>query len=105
MKRKIVWLCSVVVLFFSFLFGQQHQTAVAPSIAVPHLIRFTGVLKDGGRKPLSGVDVTFDMYKEEQGGAPLWLETQSVQCSRNSTAKRYTGILCSPTRRLSRRST
>jgi hypothetical protein len=31
-------------------------------------------------KPLAGtVGVTFSLYKEEQGGAPLWVETQNVQ--------------------------
>src|SRR5579864_6145097 len=48
--------------------------------AVPHLIRFSGTLKDGSGKPKSGVvGVTFALYKDQVGGAALWLETQNVQ--------------------------
>jgi hypothetical protein len=43
------------------------------------LIRFSGVLKDGEGKPAQGtVGVTFAFYKDQQGGAPLWMETQDV---------------------------
>jgi N-acetylneuraminic acid mutarotase len=46
---------------------------------VPTVIRFSGNLADADGKPLSGmVGVTFSLYKEEQGGAPLWVETQNV---------------------------
>ena len=55
------------------------QGVVAPT-AVPNLINFTGTIKDQGGKPLSGVTgVTFLLYREQQGGAPLWTETQNVQ--------------------------
>jgi hypothetical protein len=43
-------------------------------------MKFSGVLVDDSSKPLAGtVGVTFSLYKEEQGGAPLWVETQNVQ--------------------------
>lgn len=46
---------------------------------VPRLVRFTGHLKDSARKPLTQVaGVTFALYKDDQGGIPLWIETQSV---------------------------
>jgi hypothetical protein len=49
------------------------------SASIPHLIRFNGVLKDGEGKPAQGtVGVTFAFYKDQQGGAPLWMETQDV---------------------------
>ena len=48
--------------------------------AVPSLVKFSGSAKDGSGKALSGVvGVTFSLYKEEQGGAALWIETQNVQ--------------------------
>src|ERR1022692_243192 len=48
--------------------------------AVPRLVRFSGVVKDAQGNPRSGaVGVTFGLYKDEQGGSPLWLETQNVQ--------------------------
>lgn len=62
--------------------GQQTATApatVASSSGVPSLINYSGVLKDAEGKTITGVTgVTFLLYKEEQGGAPLWLETQNV---------------------------
>ncbi len=47
--------------------------------AVPTLTKFSGVLTDVNSKPLSGmVGVTLSLYKDEQGGAPLWMEVQNV---------------------------
>jgi hypothetical protein len=42
-------------------------------------MNFGGVLTDVNGKPLTGVvGVTFYLYQEQQGGAPLWMETQNV---------------------------
>src|SRR5713101_7257291 len=58
----------------------QAPSEVVPTLAVPRLIKFAGTLKDAQGKPLSNtVGVTFAIYKEQEGGAPLWLETQNVQ--------------------------
>jgi len=47
---------------------------------VPTLVNFSGTLTEANGKPLiSTVGVTFCLYKEQQGGTPLWLETQNVQ--------------------------
>ena len=47
---------------------------------VPTLVNFSGTLMDANGKPLSGtVGVSFYLYKDEQGGSPLWMETQNVQ--------------------------
>ena len=47
--------------------------------AVPSLVNYSGVLKDAaGRTVSSLTGVTFLIYKDQQGGAPLWLETQNV---------------------------
>ncbi len=47
---------------------------------VPNLVKFSGVAKDVNGKSLTGVlGVTFSLYKDEQGGAALWMETQNVQ--------------------------
>jgi trimeric autotransporter adhesin len=44
------------------------------------MMNFSGSLTDGTGKPLSGtVGVTFSLYKDAQGGSPLWLENQNVQ--------------------------
>jgi hypothetical protein len=39
---------------------------------VPHLVQFSGIATDVNGKPLSGtIGITFLLYREEQGGAPL----------------------------------
>lgn len=55
------------------------QVLAGPA-AVPHLVKFNGSVKDVNGKPLTGVaGITFALDKDEQAGAPLWLETQNVQ--------------------------
>ena len=52
----------------------------AASTQVPRLIKFSGVAKDDTQNHLAGVvGVTFSLYKDQQGGSPLWIETQNVQ--------------------------
>jgi len=61
------------------------STAIGPSTSassssVPRLVRFSGTAKDLDGKPLTGiVGITFLLYADQQGGSPLWLETQNVQ--------------------------
>jgi hypothetical protein len=53
--------------------------AAAVSEVVPNLVGYNGILKDSNGKIIAGTTgVTFLLYKEEQGGAPIWLETQNV---------------------------
>jgi hypothetical protein len=75
------------------LLGQ--QSAAAANLIVPPLVQFSGVLTDLDGKPLSGVvGVTFCLYKDSQGGAPLWMETQNVQTNK---AGHYSVMLGSTT--------
>jgi hypothetical protein len=47
---------------------------------VPRLVKFNGTLQDSGGQPRTGtVGITFAIYHESNGGAPLWQETQNVQ--------------------------
>lgn len=56
------------------------SAAAASNITVPRLIRFSGMVKDADKKPVRGVvGITFALYKDQEGGAPLWMETQNVQ--------------------------
>src|SRR5712691_3728695 len=58
----------------------QAPSELVPTLAVPRLIKLAGTLKDAQGKPLSNtVGVTFAIYKEQEGGAPLWMETQNVE--------------------------
>jgi len=79
----------IVLAFLSVVMGLSGvgQTQVQPNnkpamktSVVPNMVRFAGIAKDLDSKPLSGVTgITFLLYKDEQGGTPLWLETQNVQ--------------------------
>ena len=43
-------------------------------------MKFSGTLKDRNGTPLTGMaGITFSLYTNEQGGAPLWMENQNVQ--------------------------
>ena len=61
------------------------------STQVPRLIKFSGVAKDEAGKPKTGlVGITFSLYKDEEGGSPLWIETQNVQADATG---HYTALL------------
>jgi hypothetical protein len=87
-----VWLllvCSAVSLC-----AQQAALGAANAV-VPPVVKFSGVLTDSNNNPVTGtVGVTFSLYKESQGGAPLWVETQNVSADKTG---RYTVMLGSST--------
>ena len=59
------------------------------------MVNFPGTLADASGKPMtSRVGVTFFLYREQQGGAPLWIETQNV---RPDKAGHYSVMLGSTT--------
>ncbi|MGH9782818.1 MAG: hypothetical protein ACRD88_01425, partial [Terriglobia bacterium] len=77
MRRSFVGSAAVGLVAVVFFAGM--GTAQAQEAAVPRLMQFGGVLKDSLGRPLGGVQgVTFALYREQEGGAPLWLETQNV---------------------------
>src|ERR1700678_3811688 len=71
-----VWLlliCSVVSL------SAQQAVLAAANAVVPPVVKFSGAVIDASNKPLTGtIGLTFSLYKESQGGAALWVETQNV---------------------------
>ncbi len=79
--------------------GLAQQTAAAgaststitSSTVVPKLVNYSGTLTDLNGKPLTSLaGVTLLLYKDSQGGAPLWMETQNVQPDRSG---RYSVML------------
>src|SRR6266852_3509990 len=69
----------------------QTPPEVVPMLPVPRLVKFAGTLKDELGKSRTGVvGVTFAIYKEQEGGAALWLETQNVELDEQG---RYTVLL------------
>ncbi len=91
MWQQSIRVLGLVCLMCSWLVvGAQAQQAepAAPTVsepapagvAVPRLIKFSGVLSDRVGEPLTGVQgVTLALYREQYEGAPLWLESQNVE--------------------------
>jgi len=69
----ILWICCAVSVF-----GQQAAPAAVNAV-VPPVIKYSGTLTDVNNKLLSTtVGVTFSLYKDSEGAAALWVETQNV---------------------------
>ena len=73
---------ALCALFISIGSAQQTSTlATTASTVVPNLIRYSGTLKDGQGAALSSsvaVGVTFSIYKQQDGGGAVWMETQNI---------------------------
>jgi Chaperone of endosialidase len=74
------WLTSISLLLCTLLLvsiSSAQQTSVT---SVPNLIRYSGTLKNAETMAISSatVGVTFSIYKQQDGGAPVWIETQNV---------------------------
>jgi hypothetical protein len=66
-------------------------TAQAEGPTVPRVVTFSGILKDGAGKPMTGtVTAAFSVYEFQEGGSPLWVETQAVRADAQG---RYTVLL------------
>jgi hypothetical protein len=60
--------------------AQQLEPPSSRSSIVPRLVNFSGRAADPQGRPIQGITgVTFAIYRDEEGGAPLWTETQNVQ--------------------------
>jgi len=72
--------CAVIG-FLSLVVSLAAQTLGSSSVPTqvpPPLIQFSNVATDEGGNPLSGVvSITFSLYSSQQGGQPLWTETQN----------------------------
>jgi hypothetical protein len=84
MFRISVCVCAFLLLACCVLpMAAQQPAAASANVAVPPMVNFSGVLTDVNGKPQTGaVGVTFYLYKDSQGGAPLWMETQNVQADK-----------------------
>ena len=77
--------CFVIVSFLSAMVVSTLAQTAAPnsslvSTQIPQLIKFSGTAQDETHKPVTGVvGVTFSLYKDQQGGSPLWVEAQNVR--------------------------
>ena len=86
MKRLSLYVLVVLVAMCATTLAQFQGTSVtaAKASVVPNFVKFSGTARDLNGKPLTGVaGITFGLYKDEQGGAVLWQETQNVQADAN----------------------
>lgn len=68
----------VTIALFSTMAAAQQRAQTTP--VVPRFVSYSGHAFDAQKKPIAGgVGATFAIYRDEEGGAPLWLETQTVQ--------------------------
>jgi hypothetical protein len=75
---RVLMLSTLMVLLCSLLSQAQQSVATVANGMVPPLIQFSNVGTDEGGNSLSGVvSITFSLYNIQQGGEPLWTETQN----------------------------
>src|SRR5580765_2299342 len=78
--KKLQVLSLILLLFCCSMSHAQQLVATDTSVVVPPLMNFSSVLTDGNGKAITAeTTVTFLLYKESQGGSPLWMESQSVK--------------------------
>jgi hypothetical protein len=88
--RRSIATIALFLLTVAFVAAQSASNVATPE-AVPPLMKFSGTVKDDAGHVTTGVvGVTFALYKDQVGGAPLWLETQNVQADSKGN---YTALL------------
>jgi hypothetical protein len=79
-KNRASIAAMLLLLLTATLTVAQSTSSAGSSGAVPQMVKFGGVLKDDvGHLKTGMVGLTFAVYKEQDGGTPLWLETQNVE--------------------------
>lgn len=71
----------IILVFVPSICAAQEPAGQSPSLTVqvPRLIAVSGTLKDQMGRPLSGVTgLKLAMYKDQEGGAPIWIEIQNA---------------------------
>ncbi len=79
MKQVRAGMLPISIVLLSCLLSQAQQSVTtAANATVPPLIQFSSIATDEGGSSLSGVvNLTFSLYAGQQGGEPLWTETQN----------------------------
>jgi hypothetical protein len=76
---NLLWMFALLICWALPGSAQQPASGAANQI-VPSLVNFSGALTNTKGKVTTGVvGLTFSLYKDAEGGAPLWVETQNVQ--------------------------
>jgi trimeric autotransporter adhesin len=89
MRHARLFTCFIVSLLLSI--SVVAQQAGSTATALNHLISFNGTLKDVEGNPRVGtIGITVSLYASQEGGDPLWRESQTVQTDEQG---RYTVLL------------
>ncbi len=92
MRASVVVSILALVSFLASVDSAAAQQSAAQT-SVPHLVQFSGVLKDAAARPVVGVtSVTFAIYADQEGGAALWSETQNVLADSNGHYATVLGV-------------
>jgi hypothetical protein len=77
----------LILLLSSLTSAQQIPLTTTSPVIVPRLVSYSGHVSGVPGKAVAGM--TFSIYREQDGGAPLWMETQnvSVDAKGNYTAQ------------------
>lgn len=77
-RFRYVRFAFVGTLLLSSLLTAQRTSSTTPT-TVPRLVNFSGHIVFAPGKRVDAIQgVTFSVYREQDGGAPLWMETQNV---------------------------
>lgn len=88
-RRRLLPGLVLLSLWCSWMAAQQTRSLTGPG--VPRLVNFSGKAADAQGKTITGIaGATFAIYKDQVGGAPLWMETQNVKAD---TEGNYTAQL------------
>ena len=93
MRLQVAYVSAFCLILMSgaAVFGQEQAASASSTTNVPRLVSFSGTLKDGVGKPVSGpVSATFSMFAQQEGGTALWSETQTVNADAEG---KYTAFL------------
>jgi hypothetical protein len=92
MQLRDKWIATMSVLLLAATLGTaQSSGGVTTNDVVPRLVKFSGSMKDDAGPTEAGIKgVTFALYKDQSGGAPLWMETQNIHVD---TKGNYTALL------------
>ncbi|HVP54130.1 MAG TPA: hypothetical protein VMU45_03970, partial [Candidatus Eisenbacteria bacterium] len=73
--RRLACVVSLFIVLFVVFDASAQQTSIT---TVPNLIRYSGTLPQSGSATASPklTGVTFAIYQQQEGGAPVWMETQ-----------------------------
>src|SRR5450432_4233793 len=79
MNKIVGSILCICILTLSLAAQRPFAPAAAAPTAVPRLVKFNGAVTDATLIKAGEVGITFALYQDENGGAPLWIESQNVR--------------------------